>query len=68
MLFAMFIDTEALKVNVPSGPELRLYGARDVNGTLHVELFHATLHDAEFDGDDSSHFDCAAEGYLAVAL
>ena len=68
MLFTLLIHTKPLKVDIPAGTKLRLYRTRDVNGTLHVELLHATLHDAEFDGDDACHFDGAAEGYFAVAL
>jgi len=68
MLFALLIHTKALKVDVPPRTELRLHRTGDVNGTLHVELLHAALHDAEFDGDDACHFDGAAEGDFAVAL
>ena len=68
MLFTLLIHTKALKVDVPPRTELRLHWTREVDGTLHVELLHAALHDTEFDGDDACHFDGAAEGDFAVAL
>ena len=68
VLFPVFIHTEALEVNIPSRTKLRFDGAWDVNWTLHIELLHAAFHDAELDCYDACHFDCAAEGYLAVAL
>lgn len=68
MLFALLIHTKPLKVDIPARTKLRLHRTRDVNGTLHVELLHAALHNAELDGDDACHFDGAAEGDFAVAL
>jgi hypothetical protein len=68
VLFPVFIHTEALEVNIPSRTKLRFDGAWDVDWTLHIELLHAAFHDAELDCYDACHLDCAAEGYLAVAL
>jgi hypothetical protein len=31
-------------------------------------LFYAALHDAELDGYDACHFNCATEGYLNVVV
>lgn len=57
----MLVDAETFKVDVAPGTELRLYGSRDVDGGFHAELADAVFHDAEFERDDASHFDGAAE-------
>lgn len=64
----MLVDREALEVNVPARTELRLHGARDIDGRLHAQLCYTALHDAELDGNHACHFDGAAEGYLAITL
>lgn len=61
MLLAVLIHAEALEVNVPSRPELRLHGAGDVDWRGGAELRHAGFHDAEFERDYAGHFDGAAE-------
>jgi hypothetical protein len=61
MLLAMLVDRKALKVDIPARTELRLNWAWDIDGRLHAQLFHAILHDAEFDGDDACHLDSATE-------
>lgn len=62
------VDAEALKVDHPARPELRLDGARDEDGALEPERAHAVLEHAELERDDPSHLDGAAEGDFAVAL
>ena len=43
VLFAGFVDGEAFEVDIAARPELRFYGAGDVNGGFHRELFHGVL-------------------------
>lgn len=64
----MLVHAEALEVDVPARAKLRLDGTRDVDGALHADLRHATLHDRELDRDHTSHLNGTAEGNLAVAL
>lgn len=68
VLLAVLVDTEALKVNIPTRAELGLHGAGDVNWALHVEMLDAALHDAELHCDASGHLNGAAEADFAVAL
>lgn len=68
MLFPVFVDAEAFKVEVPSGTELGFHRTRDEDGGFHAELAHAVFDDIEFEGDAAGDFDGAAEGDFAVAL
>ncbi len=45
-----------------------LHGPGQEQRALHPQVRHAVLHDVELDGDDTGHFDGAAEGDFAVAL
>ena len=59
------------KIQHPARPELRLHGARNVDGRFasdHAEFLLAILDDVELDGDDAGDLDGTAEGDLAVAL
>ena len=68
MLLAVLVDAEAFKIDVAAGAELRLDGTRDVDRTLHGQMCHTAFHNGELDGDDTSHFDGAAERDFAIAL
>ena len=70
VLFALIIDRKALEGEISTGTKGRLDRARHVHGRLHIQaaLGHAVLDDVELKSNDASHFDCATEGYLAVAL
>lgn len=71
MLFAVFVDAEALEVNHSPRTELRLHGARDVDrrfAAYHTKLRLPVLDHVEFDRDYTRDFDGAAEGDFTVAL
>ena len=61
VLLALGINTKALEVNIPSRTKLRLHRSGDIDRTLHRQFLHAALHDGEIDGDDTCHFNRAAE-------
>jgi hypothetical protein len=64
----VFIDREALKVDVPARAELGLNRAWDVDGTLQAHLGHTVFDDLKVDRDDTCHLDGAAERDLAITL
>lgn len=71
VLLAVLVDAEALKVDHAPGAELRLHGARDVDGRFaahHAQLGLAVFDHLEFDRDDARDLDRAAEGDFPVAL
>lgn len=68
MLLPMLIDTEALKVDIPPGPKLRLDRPGDIDGALQAQVRDPVPQHLEVDGDDARHLDGPAEGDLAVAL
>jgi hypothetical protein len=61
MLLSMLIDTESLKVNIPTRAELRFDGSWNEDRRFHAQLLHAFLHHRKFYGDGSGHFDGTAE-------
>lgn len=64
VLFAILIDGEALEIEHPPRPELRLNRTRYEYGRFpihHTELFLSIFHDCEFGSDHAGHFDCTAE-------
>lgn len=71
VLLAVLVDAEALKVDHASRAELRLHGARDVDGRFaadHAQLGLPVLDHLELDRDHPGDFDRPAEGDFAVAL
>ena len=68
MLHPLLVHAEAFKREVASGPVMRLHGARQKEGALHIQMLDATFHEREFERDDACHFDGAAKGDFAVAL
>ena len=68
MLLPVLVDREPLKVYIPAGAELRLHGARDVDGRLHVQLLDAALHDGELERNHPSHLNRAAERNFTIPL
>ena len=68
VLLAMLVHTEALKVDIPPGAELRLNRTGNVNRRLHGELLHPALHNRKLDRNHTRHLNGATERNLAIAL
>jgi hypothetical protein len=68
MLFTIFINTEAFKINISARTKIGLHGSGYVDWRLHVQVRDAVFEDGEFDGDAAGHFNGAAKGDFAVAL
>lgn len=68
MLFAVLINAEAFKVDVPIRAKLCFDWARDEDRRLHVELLLTAFHDGEANGDDAGDLLSSTERDLAVAL
>jgi hypothetical protein len=68
MLLAMLVHTEALKVDIPPRPKLRLHRPRHVNRRLHRQLLHPALHHREIDRNHTRHLNSTTKRNLAVAL
>lgn len=68
VLLAVLVDAESLERQISPGTVMRFHGPGQEERTLHAQVGHAVLHDAELDGDDAGHFDGAAKGDFAVAL
>lgn len=68
MLLAVLIDTEALKVDIPSRTELRLDWTRNIDWALDAQMLDAALHHRELDRDLARHLNRSAEGNLAISL
>ena len=64
----MLVHTEALKVDIPPGAELRLNRTGNVNRRLHGELLHPALHNRKLDRNHTRHLNGATERNLAIAL
>ena len=64
----MLINTETLKVDMPSRPIVGLDGARDIDGALQPHLLHALLDNLKVDGNHARHLDRAAKADLSIAL
>lgn len=64
----MLVHTEALKVDIPPGAELRLNRTGNVNRRLHGELLHPALHNRKLDRNHTRHLNSATERNLAIAL
>ena len=68
MLHPVLIDAESLKGQIPARSVMGLHGSRQEERALHVQVLHAAFHHRQFQRDDASHLDRAAERYLPVAL
>jgi hypothetical protein len=68
VLFAILIDREALKCQIPSGAKIGSYIARSEDGALNSSRFDTVLDEIELDGDGSCYFNSAAEANFSVAL
>lgn len=68
MLLPIMIDAESFKGQISTGSKLGFDWTWYENRRFHRHLGRAVLDHAEFNRDDTSHFDSATEGDLPVAL
>ena len=69
MLLPALIDTEPFKRQIPPRPVMRLHRPRQEQRALHPpQILDPVLHDGQLQGDDTRHFNGAAEADFAVPL